>query len=369
MILKERKFSPFSFVAEKWIYSFFCYHILPSSSLPLSLFFLSRTFLPSCFLFSLGRLRYLFMLCLFSTNQGEKIYLHCWGGHGRTGTVAAVLLGLLYDISPREALNRVQKYHDVRLEASQYRMKIDSPQRPSQRQQVRRVLLGWVTPVTVNGFRGYHRKNENCPANGQNLISNTPDPKDNNYKNEHTTPSESTPLHAASAGTKIAPKKFDFASINGSGSPQGKLPSSPMRARTPAANDKYSSGVREQWSNSAVAQGNNANNTRILPSPMNLKVSPMKPLIQGNLPPTPTNVAKKPTSPGSISLPPGYVTPFSGPSQSKSPKSSNLNNRSPYARTPQHKPFSPQHKSPGSPSSPSNRFRSSRHMQPHTRGW
>jgi protein-tyrosine phosphatase len=38
----------------------------------------------------------------------EVIYLHCWGGHGRTGTVVAVALGLLYGLPASEALMRTQ---------------------------------------------------------------------------------------------------------------------------------------------------------------------------------------------------------------------------------------------------------------------
>lgn len=32
-------------------------------------------------------------------SEGEVIYLHCWGGHGRTGTVVCIMLYLLYGVS------------------------------------------------------------------------------------------------------------------------------------------------------------------------------------------------------------------------------------------------------------------------------
>lgn len=32
-------------------------------------------------------------------SQGEKIYLHCWGGHGRTGTIVSIMLHLMYGVS------------------------------------------------------------------------------------------------------------------------------------------------------------------------------------------------------------------------------------------------------------------------------
>ena len=33
-------------------------------------------------------------------SDGEIIYLHCWGGHSRTGTVVCIMLHLMYGVSP-----------------------------------------------------------------------------------------------------------------------------------------------------------------------------------------------------------------------------------------------------------------------------
>jgi hypothetical protein len=66
----------------------------------------------------------------------EVIYLHCWGGHGRTGTVVAVTLGLMYDVNSTEALTRTQLYHDLRVCS----LNVPSPQTPQQRRQVERIL-------------------------------------------------------------------------------------------------------------------------------------------------------------------------------------------------------------------------------------
>jgi protein-tyrosine phosphatase len=76
-------------------------------------------------------------------NKGEVLYVHCWGGHGRAGTVTACLMAMLQGISCKEALLRVQKYHDTRLETSEYPCQVMSPQRPSQRQQVKRLIEAW----------------------------------------------------------------------------------------------------------------------------------------------------------------------------------------------------------------------------------
>lgn len=49
--------------------------------------------------------------------SGEKIYMHCWGGRGRAGTLGACLLGDLYGIGAEDALLRVQKAFDTRGDA------------------------------------------------------------------------------------------------------------------------------------------------------------------------------------------------------------------------------------------------------------
>jgi hypothetical protein len=47
--------------------------------------------------------------------EGKHIYIHCTGGHGRTGTIAAILLYLLYPtITAEQAIEYVQYAHDQR---------------------------------------------------------------------------------------------------------------------------------------------------------------------------------------------------------------------------------------------------------------
>uniref|UniRef100_A0A7S2WTD1 Tyrosine specific protein phosphatases domain-containing protein n=1 Tax=Mucochytrium quahogii TaxID=96639 RepID=A0A7S2WTD1_9STRA len=67
---------------------------------------------------------------------GEVLYIHCWGGHGRTGTLVAIMLGMLYGIPKAEALKRTQLYHDLRV----CPLHVPSPQTFSQRMQVLRIL-------------------------------------------------------------------------------------------------------------------------------------------------------------------------------------------------------------------------------------
>jgi len=66
--------------------------------------------------------------------DGEVIYLHCWGGKGRSGLVAACLLGVLYKgITAEEALQRIGSYCQLR--SSGYH--IHSPETREQHDQVR----------------------------------------------------------------------------------------------------------------------------------------------------------------------------------------------------------------------------------------
>ena len=44
-------------------------------------------------------------------NRGEIVYIHCLGGHGRTGTISIPLMTLLYGISADEATKKVNYYH------------------------------------------------------------------------------------------------------------------------------------------------------------------------------------------------------------------------------------------------------------------
>eukprot|EP00928_Gymnodinium_smaydae_P085518 TRINITY_DN68_c2_g1_i1.p1 TRINITY_DN68_c2_g1~~TRINITY_DN68_c2_g1_i1.p1 ORF type:complete len:773 (+),score=140.74 TRINITY_DN68_c2_g1_i1:74-2392(+) len=93
-------------------------------------------------------------------NQGEVLYIHCRGGHGRTGTVCALLLGRLYSLSAPEAMARIQLYHDMRQQpifaAEGYEETADGSSCvvmfPSQRGQVLRLLAGNV-PIELSRAR------------------------------------------------------------------------------------------------------------------------------------------------------------------------------------------------------------------------
>eukprot|EP01029_Cantina_marsupialis_P004874 TRINITY_DN1515_c0_g1_i1.p1 TRINITY_DN1515_c0_g1~~TRINITY_DN1515_c0_g1_i1.p1 ORF type:complete len:783 (+),score=226.63 TRINITY_DN1515_c0_g1_i1:40-2349(+) len=73
-------------------------------------------------------------LC-WRANNGEVLYVHCWGGHGRTGTVLSLMLSAIYRIDPIDSMMMVQACHDIR----SCPMGVASPQTSQQRLQVCRL--------------------------------------------------------------------------------------------------------------------------------------------------------------------------------------------------------------------------------------
>lgn len=71
--------------------------------------------------------------CCARILRGEVLYIHCWGGHGRTGTLVCLILSMLYGMGAPSALHLCQAYHDTR----SYPQHVKSPQTPIQRAQVR----------------------------------------------------------------------------------------------------------------------------------------------------------------------------------------------------------------------------------------
>jgi protein-tyrosine phosphatase len=69
-------------------------------------------------------------------HDGEVIYLHCWGGHGRTGIMVCLMLHLMYGLTANETLKRCQFLHDIR----KMPIIVSSPQTFTQKEQVRRII-------------------------------------------------------------------------------------------------------------------------------------------------------------------------------------------------------------------------------------
>ena len=79
--------------------------------------------------------------------QRHVVYVHCWGGHGRTGVVIAIVLGLVYGIDGASAIDAASSRHNQRA----VQTGISSPQSPAQVRQVLRILshVQVGTPLAV----------------------------------------------------------------------------------------------------------------------------------------------------------------------------------------------------------------------------
>ncbi|CAF0991946.1 unnamed protein product [Adineta steineri] len=66
----------------------------------------------------------------------QKILIHCRGGHGRTGTIMSILIGILFNLEADDAMN-----HNFLSQQQRLRIKgRTSPMHPRQCEQVRKVL-------------------------------------------------------------------------------------------------------------------------------------------------------------------------------------------------------------------------------------
>ena len=69
------------------------------------------------------------------SDKSECVYVHCRCGHGRAGTIVALLLARLYGISAEYALHLTGLFHSQR----EKKTMIKSPQTRAQRGQVMRL--------------------------------------------------------------------------------------------------------------------------------------------------------------------------------------------------------------------------------------
>ncbi len=86
--------------------------------------------------------------------QGTHLYVHCKGGHGRSGMVAAILLVLVDGCSPSDAIAAVTEAHRTRPALREFWRKRPCPHLHAQRKFVYRIFspLYWAphTPIAAN---------------------------------------------------------------------------------------------------------------------------------------------------------------------------------------------------------------------------
>ena len=79
---------------------------------------------------------------------GEKLYIHCKGGHGRSGIVVACILCYIFSLSPYESLQYTTQCHNNRKNMRERWRKIGSPQTYSQKKFVYKSFH----PVNMNAL-------------------------------------------------------------------------------------------------------------------------------------------------------------------------------------------------------------------------
>lgn len=93
--------------------------------------------------------------------NNEKIYVHCRGGHGRSGLVVACLLCYYYDITPEKSLKITNECHSLRLDMKEKWRKIGAPQEFKQKE----FVYKFFQPLKFNGLEkegytvGFHNSN------------------------------------------------------------------------------------------------------------------------------------------------------------------------------------------------------------------
>jgi hypothetical protein len=100
-----------------------------------------------------------FILTVFdlgvTTLDGKMSYVHCWGGHGRSGLAICLLYHFLFGMNAEEAMETAQRYHDMRVSVPPDKdrfgkilyPKVRVPQTDQQRDQLRVLLSETVDPL------------------------------------------------------------------------------------------------------------------------------------------------------------------------------------------------------------------------------
>lgn len=91
-----------------------------------------------------------------SLSPSEKIYIHCKGGHGRSGLVVACLVCYIFDISPFDSLNYTSKCHSNRSVMREKWRKIGAPQTYLQKRFVHQMFRPVNYSRMCKGAFSYH---------------------------------------------------------------------------------------------------------------------------------------------------------------------------------------------------------------------
>lgn len=114
--------------------------------------------------------KFLYKLKLIYDNllKGEKIYVHCKGGHGRSGIIVSCMLCYIFKYDPEEALRLTNIYHNNREVMKDKWRRLGSPQTDRQKEFVTRLFK----PIYLDNI---NIKNTYYPLNNNSMYNLTID--------------------------------------------------------------------------------------------------------------------------------------------------------------------------------------------------
>ena len=75
------------------------------------------------------------------STQSFPIYIHCKRGHGRSGTIAAILYGKMNNKTADESIDYIKKCHEKRTVVSKRIRQLNTPMNDTQKEQIYRLTL------------------------------------------------------------------------------------------------------------------------------------------------------------------------------------------------------------------------------------
>lgn len=152
---------------------------------------------------------------IYTLEKGELMYIHCKGGHGRSGVVVAAMLCYIFDMEPVDALEHTTSYHSNRKSMREKWRKIGSPQTYQQKNfiyQVCRPIYFYRAYKNgrTAGFSNFTTHEVSVPGLGvfptaEAAIQAYKDPNNKNYVNSQI--HARAPLHSKHLGNKADVRK------------------------------------------------------------------------------------------------------------------------------------------------------------------
>lgn len=101
--------------------------------------------------------RLVYKICEILSDTEDKIYIHCKGGHGRSGVIVALVTSVFFDVNADMALRHTNRCHNNRKEMRDIWRNMGSPQTPKQKNFVKMICSDNHIDKTNILHNEYHR--------------------------------------------------------------------------------------------------------------------------------------------------------------------------------------------------------------------